>query len=151
MKKMLSAIMALTLALGSLPLAYADAETEYTITEEPMSNQEVIYDLSLAEAIEMAFADNERLLANEQKQLAAEISIDSAYLSRKPYKKMVINVTSNFELYCLKEGYYIKTAQMSQRLAVAEADKIRSSIAYGVTEAYYNLVLMKKLTNAANS
>lgn len=151
MKKMLSAIMALTLALGSLPLAYADAETEHTITEEPMSNQEVIYDLSLAEAIEMAFADNERLLANEQKQLAAEISIDSAYLSRKPYKKMVINVTSNFELYCLKEGYYIKTAQMSQRLAIAEADKIRSSIAYGVTEAYYNLVLMKKLTNAAQN
>lgn len=151
MKKMLSAIMALTLALGSLPLAYADAETEHTITEEPMSNQEVIYDLSLADAIEMAFADNERLLANEQKQIAAEISIDSAYLSRKPYKKAVVNVTSNFELYCLKEGYYIKTAQMSQRLAIAEADKIRSSIAYGVTEAYYNLVLMKKLTNAAQN
>lgn len=137
MRKTVSLILALIFMLCSFPCTYAA--------------EEVTYDLSLADAIELAFTDNERIMANEQKQLAADISVDSAYLSRKPYKKAVVNVSSNFELYCLKEGYYIKSAEMAQRLSIKEADKIKSSVAYGVTEAYYNLVLMKKLTAAAQN
>jgi len=137
MKKTISLIGALIFLVCSFPCAYA--------------SQEITYDLSLADAIDMAFIDNERIMSNEQKQLAADISVDSAYLSRRPYKDAVVNVTSNFELYCLREGYYIEAALMSQRLSIKEADKIKSSVAYGVTEAYYNLVLMKKLTGAAQN
>ncbi len=137
MKKTVSIILLLVIFVCTLPCVNAA--------------EEVTYDLSLAQAIELAFTDNERIIANEHKQLAGEIAINSAYLARKPYKKMAVNVSSNFDLYCLKEGYYIESAEMAHRLSVKEAERIESSIAYSVTEAYYNLVLMKKLTQAADN
>ena len=143
MKKCLSLIIALVITVSVFPAVYAEENTE---------NESIItYNLSLEDAIEMAFTDNERLEANRHKQSANEIAVNSAYLSRKPYKNMTVNVTSNFELYCLKEGYYIKAAEMAHRLSKAEEEKIKSSISYDVTNAYYNLVLMRKLTNAANN
>jgi len=110
-----------------------------------------VYTLSLKDAIDKAFTDNERIIANEYKQYSDEINITNAYLTRKPYKDTAVNVSSNFELYCLKEGYYIETAKMAQRLTKLEEEKIRASISYEVTNSYYNLVLMRKLVNAADN
>lgn len=108
-------------------------------------------ELSLADAIDMALKDNPRIIANEYRQHGNDVNLDSAYLKRAPYKNMIVNVTNNFELYCLKEGYYIESAKMAQRLAVEENKKIRSSISYDVTQAYYNIVLIEKLCGAAQN
>ncbi len=115
------------------------------------ANMKAQYTLSLEDAVSMAFEDNDRINANLHKQLADDISIESAYLTRKPYKKMPVNVSNNFEMYCLKEGYYIKAAEMSLRLSKLEESKIKSSISYEVTQSYYNLVLVRKLVNAADN
>lgn len=115
------------------------------------ANMKAQYTLSLEDAVSMAFEDNDRINANLHKQLADDISIESAYLTRKPYKKMPVNVSNNFEMYCLKEGYYIKAAEMSLRLSKLEESKIKSSISYEVTQSYYNLVLARKLVNAADN
>lgn len=133
----------LTIILLISPIA---ASAEITTDTGP-----IIYELSLDEAIDMAFDGNERVKANEHKQYADKISVDSAYLTRKPYKKMPVNAATNFETYCLKEGYYIEAAKMSQRLSKLEGDKIRSSVSYDVTNSYYNVVLAGKLVNAANN
>lgn len=130
-------VMLFSSANGVLASENSTAKTQYT--------------LSLEEAVAMAFEDNDRINANLHKQLADDINIESAYLTRKPYKKMPVNVSDNFEMYCLREGYYIKAAEMSLRLSKLEESKIRSSISYEVTQSYYNLVLMRKLVNAADN
>lgn len=133
----LVAVMLIMSASGVLASEDNNAKTQYT--------------LSLDDAVAMAFEDNDRINANLHKQRANDISVDTAYLTRKPYKKMPVNVTNNFEMYCLREGYYIKAAEMSLRLSKLEEGKIRSSISYEVTQSYYNLVLVRKLVNAANN
>lgn len=125
-------------------LALADEVDPPVQTDAPLT-----YTLSLQDAINMAFKDNEQIKANEIKQTANKISVNNAYLSRKPYKNMTVNVSKNFEIHCMKEGYYIKAAEMAERLSKNELEKIKSSISYNVTSAYYNVVLMDKLVGAS--
>lgn len=144
MRKFCSIFLALVLFTLSTANAFASEINDTDV-------KDAVYTLSLTDAIEMAFTDNDRIIANEHKQIADEISISSAYITRKPYKNMSVNVTNNFDLYCLKEGYYIEAAQMSQRVNKMEAHKIRSAISYDVTNSYYNLVLVRKLVSAAEN
>ena len=109
------------------------------------------YAISLETAIQMAYDGNEQLEANEIEQYGNQMSIKSAERSQWDIRKMPVNVSSNFEMYCMKNGYYIEAAQMALRISQSENEQIKSSIAYNVTEAYYNLVLMQKLVNAAQN
>lgn len=142
MNKVISFVTALFVLITPIFCVYAD---------DISSSQAAEYALSLDKAIEMALTDNSELIANEHKAIAAKVNIKSAQLSRSPYKKMTVNVSSNFEAYCLKEGYYIEAAQMQERLAIREGEKIKNTISYNVTEAYCNMVLMDKLINAAQN
>ena len=136
MKKYISFVIALALAIMPFGITYADNKT---------------YTLSLDNAIEIALTDNGEIIANEHKITGAKVNVKSAYLSRAPYKNAVVNVSTGFETYCLKEGYYIEAAQMQERLSIKEGEKIKGTIEYNVTKAYYNVVLLNKLINAAQN
>ncbi len=138
MKKHISFFVALALLVMPFGIIYADSEIK-------------TYTLTLDNAIELALTDNSEITANEHKITANKVNIKNAYLTRAPYKKAVVNVSNNFETYCLKEGYYIEAAEMQERLSVKEGEKIKSTIAYNVTKAYYNAVLLNKLINAAQN
>lgn len=180
MKKFYKAVLALTILSLTLPAGAfaaetpADADTyeteqleeqtanEYDAAddltdtdtyeeEQPEDREAKVYAITLSEAIDMAYEDNAQLEANELEQYGNEISLKSANTTMRSYRNVVVNVSSSFEAYCLKNGYYVEAAEMALRLSQSENEKIRASIAYDVTEAYYNLVLMQKLTAAAEN
>ncbi len=142
MKKFLSVLLSALIAI--VPFA---ALADETLPE----NETKIYALTLNEAIEMAYENNRQLEANEYEQYGNEISIKSAERAQWDIRKLPVNVSSNFETYCMKNGYYTEAAKMALRLSQSEYEKIKSSVAYNVTEAYYNLVLTKKLVSAAEN
>ncbi|MBQ8526535.1 MAG: TolC family protein [Clostridia bacterium] len=152
MKRILSAVLALCVVSASLGVCAED--TSFDVSTVSVSEEKaapVVYELTLEQAIEMAYENNPQLEANKFDQLGKEISLESAMLQEKQYRKITVNVASAFETYCLKKGYYLDAAEVQLELSRKEADKISGSVAYDVTEAYYNYVLMQKLVNAANN
>jgi len=119
------------------------------------ASEEKVMSLSLTEAIETALTDNSKIIANGYRQYANQKNLESAHANKKDAinssKNMPILSATTINELLLKKGYYVEAAKMQQRLTIREADKIKSSIAYSVTEAYYNLVLMDKLIAAANN
>jgi len=149
MKKFLGAVLAFSLAITSV-FSHNPATVDGETVINPNINP-TVYNISLEDAINMAFENNVQIEANLLKQKGNEISASSARMLKREYKDMVINVSTNFEAYCLKNGYYVKAAEMAHRISQKENEKIRANISYNVTEAYYNVLLMKKLVNAAEN
>lgn len=150
MKKIMSAALALSLALTSVSAVFADTAETANVASAP-SAEPAVYSISLDEAVQMAYENNAQLEANLLKQKGNEVSRSSAAITQRTYRNMAVNVSSNFDLYCLKNGYYVDAAEMGIRISQMEYEKIKADIAYDVTEAYYNLVLMQKLLNAAEN
>ncbi len=142
MKRIIGLITALCVTLCSFGCVLASEEAQTV-------------ELGLTEAIEMAMTDNAQIIANGYRQLANQKNLESAHANKKDAvnssKNMPILSATTINELLLKKGYYVEAAKMQQRLTLEEADKIKSTIAYGVTEAYYNLVLMDKLIGAANN
>lgn len=166
MKKITSLLLALTLSTSALNVvcAYADeAVTDQTdLTAQAEETEEIpeikTYTLSLEEAIDLAMADNPQVIANEHRQTANEVNIKSAYLDKSALKKSTkaasqynyISATG-IEQLLVRDGFLVEQAEMAHRLSVMEAEQIKASIAYNTTNAYYNVVLMNKLVNAAQN
>lgn len=155
MKKIFLIISALTVAASmTLSASASDISADGIYeneAEELASQQPVTYSLSLEEAINMAYENNAQILANDANRRGCEVSIKSAEISYLRNKKTPVNISSNFELFCLKKGYYLEAAKTSLTLAEKEGEKIKANIAYNVTETYYNYGLMQKLVNAAQN
>lgn len=120
-------------------------------TKNDISNPEITYTLSLADAIEMAITDNPQLVANTHRQNANYINIKSAQITKNSLKGLPLNISSGFETFCMKEGYYVEAAKTTYELSIKEAEKIKANISYNVTEAYYNVLLLQKLVYAAQN
>ncbi|MBQ8588244.1 MAG: TolC family protein [Clostridia bacterium] len=142
MKRICALVTALCIALCSFGCVLASEEAQ-------------AIDLGLTEAIDMAMTDNAQIIANSYRQYANQKNLESAHANKKDAvnssKNMPILSATTINELLLKKGYYVEAAKMQQRLTIKEADKIKASIAYSVTEAYYNLVLMDKLIAAANN
>ncbi len=161
MRKMYLIPISFALALSVSSAAYAsdadiigsaDEVTEITITEEAPTLEKITYSLSLDDAIEMAYTDNDRLNANGLEQYGNEINVVSAEITYLRMKKAPVKLPDGFDTtYCAKNGYGLAAAQMQLRLSQKEADKIKGSIAYETTQSYYNCALMNKLVNAAQN
>lgn len=157
MKKFLSALLALCVVSSSVavsaqnPSEGSDISAGAEVIVQEKTAEPVVYELTLPEAIEMAYTDNPQLVANEYDRQGKEVSLESAQLQEKAYRHVSLNVATNFDAYCLKEGYYLKAAKVQLELSDKEREKIKGNIAYNVTEAYYNYVLVQKLVNAAQN
>ena len=154
MKKFLALILTLTCLVSMCTVGYVHAdeieETENTVPAE--------YTLSLKGAIELALVNNPQLVANEHTQNANKINIKSARMTKSSAEKAqkmatqygVFSATTVDEL-CVRKGYYVNAAIAQYDLSVLEKSRIEASIAYNVTNAYYNAVLMDMLVQAADN
>lgn len=159
MKKLYFASFAFAIALSVSSVTYAaeentigsaDTQTSIIITDENANTQKVTYSLSLNDAIELAYKDNEKIKANELEQYGNEINVKSAEITYLRLKKASVKLPDAFETtYCAKNGYGLEAAKMQLRLSQKSAEQIKGSVAYETTQAYYNCGLMDKLVNAA--
>lgn len=154
MKKILSLILSLCVVFSSI-CASANATSEVgNAASESLSESSTepkVYELSLEQAIAMAYENNGELKANQLDQKGKNLSVTSANLSKKELKDITLNPAANFEMYCVKKGYYLKAAKVQAELSKGQAEQIKSRIAYDVTEAYYKYVLVQKLASAAQN
>ena len=162
MKRFTSLLVALIVSISAWSVTYADEaltdETNVTSQIEEAVDEPKVYTLSLEDAIELAMTDNPQIIANEYTQIAKEISIKSANLNKSAMKKSLKEAskknyisTTTIETLVVKEGFMVAQAEMEHRLSVLNAEQIKASIAYNTTNAYYSVVLMDKLVNAAKN
>lgn len=108
------------------------------------AEEEKVYTLSLEDAIELALKDNPELEVNSIKLSSADISLDAAKLAKRDYKNVPVTVSALSSAY-VKNGYYVSLYESQIRLINLEREKIKSNIAYNVTEKYFNYKLMQRL------
>ena len=137
MKRIISAVLSLLLVTTS------------ALAQEPAESS--TYNLTLEDAIAMAYTDNPQLETNLYIQNGNKISYETARYQRYQMRNTIVNVSNGIEGIYLKNGYYENAAKVQWDLSILEYDKIRNKIAYDVTEAYYNCVLMDKLETAAEN
>ncbi|MBQ7875742.1 MAG: TolC family protein [Clostridia bacterium] len=162
MKKMIARITATMLGVSmtvmSVP-AFADEIGTEEITEDVVlvKEEEAVLSLTCEDAVNLALENNTQLLANDAKITSASLSVEVAEEQTKEYKSlekdlskipgvsMAINVSNGLEQAYLKHGYYLDAATVGYDLAVMEKEKTKSTIAYDVTQKYYNVKLMEEL------
>lgn len=130
MKKFM--IFLLSLTILSFPCAAEDVSAEQNLS------------LSLTDAIELALKDNPQLSALETARKANEINLDAANRTRIAAKNAIVS-TSAYEVMYVMKGYYCETYKMLLRLNALEQNKVKTAIAYNVTEGYYNYKLSQSL------
>ena len=132
MKKFLSALLALCVVSSSVavsaqnPSEGSDISAGAEVIVQEKTAEPVVYELTLPEAIEMAYTDNPQLVANEYDRQGKEVSLESAQLQEKAYRHVSLNVATNFDAYCLREGYYLKAAKVQLELSDKEREKIKN-------------------------
>ncbi len=153
--------LALSAALTVLCLpagAEENTEDETSVTAEEMQvkNEENIV-LSLDEAIAAALEGNPQLEAADASIKSAELGLEVAKIKKKDFDDLnkihtvPVNVSTSMETAYLKHGYYTYAAETGIELAKTEKDKIAASIAYDVTEKYFNLKLLERLLGIAET
>lgn len=167
MKKMFRQITAAALcaSLSLMSLPVLAEETTEEITEEVVyiESEPEVLTLTLEGAIELAIENNPQLTANDAAIKSAELSLEVAEESAKEYSSMekdlskipgvsiAINISNGLEQAYLKHGYYLMAATVGYDLAVMEKGKTAATIAYDVTQSYYNVKLMEELIAIAET
>ncbi len=105
-------------------------------------NAPSLYILTLEDAIDMALANNQQLVACQVKKDAAETSLSVAKTEQRNAKKSPFVVN---ELIYVKNGYAVAAQEMQIRLADAEYQQLTNRISYQVTEKYFNIKLAEQL------
>ncbi len=137
MKKAIWAIcITISLILNLLP-AFADETAD-----------KKTYTLTLAEAIDMAYTDNPQLEACLVEQKSNKINLDAAYISKNRYKNAVVS-TSNYSVAYIKGGYYADSYEAAIRLSDKKYEQVKASVAYNVTQSYFNYKLTASLLEVA--
>ncbi len=144
-KKIFGILLIFTVVVGC---AYADNTGTYTETAE----QQIIYTLTLEEAIDMAMTDNPQLIACNAKKEDTAIQLKAQKETKSQYSELTsIPISTSYELVYIKNGYYVHTYEKSLELVDYEYRQIEAEIAYKVTEKYYNVKNCEKLVEIAQN
>lgn len=146
MKKITSVLLAVCVASASFSV-FAQHSDE--VSKKAQST--AVYTLTHNDAVDMAVRNSPLLEINQYKKKANKKSIDNAQLQEKAYKDVPVKAATSFESFCLKNGYYVKAAKVSYDLSVLEEKKIKNSVSYKTTQAYYNYILAQKTLTAAQN
>lgn len=162
-RKITALLAATAIVLTSVP-AFAQEEASEATGIHTMEKKEVEkIELSLDSAISMALENNPRLAAADATVKSAEMSLIIAEETGKEYKdtektlskipgvSMAINVSDGLEQAYLKHGYYIDAAKVGMELAAMSKSQVSASVAYEVTQKYYNAKLMERLVDIAET
>jgi outer membrane protein TolC len=143
--------------LIAVPQLAALANDEISEENEIITEAEEKTNLSLDDAISLAMENNPQIEAADEKIKSAELSMEVVKDTQKEFDSfnkhytVAIDVSNSLDTAYLKHGYYPVASQAAIDLAVLEKEKVKNSIAYDVTEKYYNLKLAEHLLEIAQS
>lgn len=109
-----------------------------------------IYTLTLDEAVNMALEDNPQLESLAIKKKSIKINLDDAVRTKYNYRNAPIS-TSGYDVVYIKEGYYVDTYKMMERLNEKETEKAMETLVYEVTESYFNCKIADALCDIAQN
>lgn len=161
-KKLIAALCAFALAMPcgavfaeeEIP-AEESAEAAEAVRVEQTAEEKI--ELSLEEAISSALSDNPQIEAADAKIKSAELTLEVTKMTQKDFNKFykehpfAIDVSDSMNTAYLKEEYYPAAAQTQLDLATQEREKVQAQIIYDVKSKYYNLKLLERLLEIAES
>lgn len=133
-KKAISALLCAATVFAALPAAYAQEKKTYTLT--------------LNQAIDAAMTDNPQLEACDAEQKSNQYNLSAAMSTKSKYKKMPVYASSYDTMY-IKDGYYVDMYKRLIELNTKKREQITSSIAYDVTQSYYQYKIAESLCDVA--
>lgn len=108
------------------------------------------YTLTLNQAIEMAMKDNLQLISADTKIKDAKRQKEDAQKTQREQKGF-IRLPDGFALVAVKQGYYVKQADVGIKSANYEKEQAIAKLSYDVTQKYYSVKLMEALCENANN
>lgn len=111
-------------------------------------NVQQVYTLSLEDAIKMATDDSPQFISADAKIEDAQRQLKEAQKDKRNFKG-VIRLPAGLANVALKQGYYVKQAEIGVKSAEMEKVQAQSSVAYDVTQKYYGVKLSEALLESA--
>ena len=108
------------------------------------------YTLSLEDAIRMATEDSPQFISADVKIEDAKRQLKEAQKDKRNFKG-VIRLPAMLSSVALKQGYYVKQAEIGVKSAEMEKVQAQSKVAYDVTQKYYGVKLSEALLESAQS
>ena len=106
------------------------------------------YTFTLEQAIDAAMTDNPQLEACDAEQKSNQYNLSAAMNTKSKYKKMPVYASSYDTMY-IKEGYYVDMYKTLMELNTKKREQISSSVAFGVTQSYYQYKIANSLCDVA--
>lgn len=155
-KKVTAALTAMAILTSSVAALAAEATDETSVPMHQMEQKEIeTLELSLEGAIGLALENNPRIQAADSAITSSTLSLEVTAEKQKTYddysKYLKVSVSDGMDVAYLKHGYYPFAAQKALDLAVMSKEQVIASIAYEVTEKYYNVKLMESLVSIAQA
>ncbi len=117
----------------------------------PSAQEEASLSLSLSDCISMAYEESADLKIWEVNVQNLKKQLKDAILNQKSMKNVPIHASSNFDMIYVKNGYYVSLFRKQIELSKDEEEKIKSNLAYGVTQKYYTYKNALRLCETAQS
>ena len=108
------------------------------------------YTLSLEDAIRMATEDSPQFISADVKIEDAKRQLKEAQKDKRNFKG-VIRLPAMLSSVALKQGYYVKQAEIGVKSAEMEKVQAQSKAAYDVTQKYYGVKLSEALLESVRS
>lgn len=139
-KRLLSAILAAVMLLAATP---AFAETDGAVAKT--------YTLTLSDAILMGQTKSPKLAALGVTEKTTEYSLKLAKQNMAKVEGVPVKMPTGINTALMQDGYFVAQLENSLNLLKSEREQINASIAYGITEKYYNSILMKNLLESSKA
>ena len=121
----------------------APVEEQTEETKEPEAPKE--YSLSLEAAIELALKDNPQFNNYDTAIEDAQVQLKQAQKNKRDAEGKKVSIPAQLDTVALQKGFYVEQAQFNLDSKNMEKQQAEKSLAYKVTEQYYNVKLSEAL------
>lgn len=138
-KRILSLFICVFFVFGFVPNTLAEEETvhkEYTLT--------------LDDAIKMATEDSPQFISADVKITDAKKQLEKAKKNQRDFKGP-IRLPAGIANVALKQGYYVRQAEIGLKSAQMQKEQAEKKVSYEVTQKYYGVKLSEALFESAKS
>lgn len=123
--------------------ASAPAEEQAEEVKEPEAPKD--YSLSLEAAIELALKDNPQFNNYDTAIEDAKVQLKQAQKNKRDAEGKTVMIPAQLDTVALQKGFYVEQAQFNLNSKNMEKEQAKKSLAYKVTEQYYNVKLSEAL------
>jgi len=118
---------------------------------ETVKKEKTVYNLSLEEAIKMAYEKDPQYANLDIKIKDAEKQLESAKRAKKDLEGKSIYVGQGITSFAVQRGYYVNQAEIALEAAKYEKEQTLANSAYSITQKYYNVKLAEKFVETAEN